>query len=115
MGRTHDISRPQIDTPANRNGFLPATHIDAAHDLALPVELPLDAVLQFPRQLHVIKDIDLGFSRRNSALNRFASECVRVHGSKIHLCVLKAKLKEPRYSKDDNAFKVKTGPQGADV
>ena len=42
---------------ADRNGFLSAPHIDAAHDLALPVEFALDAVFHLPHHRHVIETL----------------------------------------------------------
>ena len=40
---------------AHRNGLLPAPHVDAAHDLALPVQFALDAVFHLPHHHHVIE------------------------------------------------------------
>ena len=39
----------------HRDGLLPAPHVDAAQDLALTVQLALDAVLDLPHQGHVIQ------------------------------------------------------------
>ena len=42
---------------ADRDGLLPAAHVDAAQDLALPVQLALDAVFHFAHQQHVVETL----------------------------------------------------------
>jgi hypothetical protein len=39
------------------NGFLAATHVDAADNLALAVQLALDAVFNFPHQGHIVQEL----------------------------------------------------------
>ena len=84
MRRTNDVVGPKVDAAADRDGLLAAADIDAADNLALPVELALDAVLQLADNLHVIEDFELRLSRRERrALSH--GECVRIHRFRVHL------------------------------
>ena len=42
---------------ADRDGFLAAADVHAAHDFALPVELALDAVFHLPHHRHVVETL----------------------------------------------------------
>ena len=55
---------PMMNGTAVLEGYVP--DVDAAHNLALAVKFALNAKLQFPRQLHVIKHIEKGFIRRQA-------------------------------------------------
>ena len=50
VGREQNVVRLGRERGAHRDGFLPASHVDAADDLALAVELALDAVFHLAHE-----------------------------------------------------------------
>jgi hypothetical protein len=48
-----------VDRGADRNRFLPAADVHAAHDPALAVELALDAILDLAHELHEVEHLEL--------------------------------------------------------
>ena len=72
-GQTTSSGR-KVHAASDGDGLLATSYVNAAQNLALPVELPLDAVFQLAGELQVIKDADLGLGRRERrALGRWAS------------------------------------------
>ena len=55
MGGKQDVAGVGLKRGAGGNGLLAAAHVHAAHNLALAVELALDAVLHLAHQAHVIE------------------------------------------------------------
>src|SRR5207245_4672338 len=49
---------PDVHGGSHRDRLLTAPHVDAADDLALTVQLPLDAELQGARQLHRVQHLE---------------------------------------------------------
>ena len=70
---------------ADRNGLLPAPHVHAADDLALAVQLALDAVFDLAHQRHVVETLmrqfGLGRAGRRGRAVRFRTRSFdRAHG-----------------------------------
>ena len=105
MRRADHVIRPQIDAASDGNGFLAPADVDTAHNLALPVELALNAVFEFPRQLQVIKDADLSLGRRN--FRALVAEWGRIHRFQVHRIVL-SRMRSERYPKPCKVFKART-------
>jgi hypothetical protein len=104
MRRANHVIRTEIDAASDRNSLLATAHIHAAQDLALSIKLSLDAVFEFPRELQVIKDANLGLGRGN--VRALVGEWGRIHRLYIHRIVL-SRCEFERYPKPRNLFKAR--------
>ena len=96
----NDVVRPQVNTATHCDCFLAATHVYPADDFPLPIEFPLDAELEFARQLHVIQHVEESFVSRNcDRWYGIPGECLRVRRIHLHW-----DLQNRRYRKDVSLF-----------